>query len=218
MPFLSLLIGGGLPLLKKAAGAALDALWSMRSLTTQQWLVVGALAGGAWLLSGLEERMACSDAARAFRAELKRAHDVELARERQAAREIGRAAVERAEEDAGKLKRQSAVIAEFIAKETFNVEPINIVSPTGVASPDPLFLHPDFRRIVHEFDAAAGETAPARRAKTSNRNGSAAKPGRCTAIEVFALLNRSAAAQCNRKVEGWTEFYANVRKEFGAQE
>lgn len=175
---------------------------------------VGRVVAVAILAFGAGHHWAASSHA-AREAELRLAQEMELAREQEAAREIAAAATDRAEADAAAAKRQQAVISNLVARESFNVRPIAILSPTGVASPDPLFLDPDFRGVVHQFDAAALEAGSPRDAGASQKSGYASRPGQCAALKIFALRNRDAAAQANRKVEGWNKFYESVRREFG---
>jgi hypothetical protein len=202
-----------LALLGPALKTGLDAAWSFASSRIGQLLIA---FGVAWIWSGHRAHVACEQERAAFRASLEHAHQVELAREANAARDITTAATRRIEDDAAPLNRQTSEIEKLRNMEIFSVQPINIVAPH--VAPDPRFLDPDFIGVVREFDAAGDRTAETpKRTAAVRRAGRAARP-ECKAVKLFALKNRAAAHEANRRLRRDKKWQEDVWREFSAKE
>lgn len=129
---------------------------------------IGRVIGVAIIAFGVGHHLESSAYAKreaAARAELQRAHAIELAREADAARAIAAAAVDRAEEDATTARSQQAIIANLRKWEPAYAPSPSQLAP--MASPRPCFVDGDFADRVRQFDGAG------HRAATSSR-----RPGR----------------------------------------
>lgn len=134
-------------------------LWSFAVSPIGRLVVVGLLAFG---YGHHRAGVACDAREAAARAELQRAHALELAREQDAAREIAAVAVDRAEEDATTARSQQAIIASLKKWEPTYAPSPSQLAP--MASPRPCFVDGDFADRVRQFDAAGHRAAtPSRR-------------------------------------------------------
>lgn len=132
---------------------ALAAVWSFATSRLGQLILAAAVAYG---VGHHRASQACADREAAERAALAAAHQVELAREAEAAREIAAAATQRAEEDAAAASAQQRII------DRLKLETAHVAAP---AQPDHCAIDDSFARRVRDFDAADRAPAPARRAR-----------------------------------------------------
>lgn len=128
-----------------------SATWSFATSRLGQLILAAAVAYG---VGHHRASQACADREAAQRAALERAHQVELAREAEASREIAAAATQRAEEDAATASAQQQII-DRLKSETANVPPTKSHCNIDDA----------FARRVRGFDAADRAPAPPRRAR-----------------------------------------------------
>lgn len=140
-----------------------SAAWSFATSRLGQIILAAAVAYG---LGHHRASHACAAREAAQRAALERAHQVELAREAEAASEIAAAATQRLEDDAAAASAQQQIIDRLesepahVAKLSQNIDRGHAVAPAAPSRP--CVVDGALARRVRDFDAAGrGARAPA---------------------------------------------------------
>lgn len=189
-----------LALLSAARGFAAAALSFLG--TWPGALLIGAFVGG-WFWGGHVE-----SAWRAKEAASRAAVAEQVAQWESAAKEIAQAATNREAERAAAAKAQAVFTAQHVEGESH-------AKSSGRSA---LFLDPDYAGLVLAFDAAArGAQTPDAAAKLRAAR-PVARSDRCAAVKIFALRNREAASEANRRLANDAAFYEDVRRGMGAED
>jgi len=171
----------------------------------------------AWFWSGSREaeRWRAREAAQI--AEAQAAAAAQVAEWKTAAERIAQHANDLATQHARELRAQEDYLSNVITHK----ERSRVPSPKNLSADadGPVFLDPDYVELVRGFDAAGGPGADAPAAAGKLRQARrVAGPDRCAAVKIFALRNRGAASEANRRLVADWEFYNSVRAAFSAPE
>lgn len=161
-------------------------------------LIVGGWFWGSHVESAWKDREAAAQAAA----------DAKAAEWEAAAKEIAQAATDREEEHNAQAARQSAFTSSHIERESSNAK---------AGGRSGLFLDSDFAGLVLALDAAGKPNAPGAAAKFRQAR-SIARSDNCAAVKIFALRNREAATEANRRLLADWAFYADVMRRFSEAE
>lgn len=169
----------------------------------------------AWVLSGHRAHVACDAREAAAKAQAEAAVREKMIEWKTASENIARDATKRDEKDAVSSKAQGTFIAGLIRKGNGRVPSTKNLSTDFSGSY--VFLDPDYVGIVRAFDAAASRNADSASGPGKLRKaGSIAQSDRCAAVKIFALRNRAAASEANRRLVNDADFYRDVRRAFSS--